>query len=148
MRATRPKVKSAGAIIMSADKTHCLLVRQRETQKWGFPKGTCMEGETLENCMYREVSEETGIDLHKYRFFQNGIHKWKRYSLFSILLIDDFNTIELNIHDNNEIDDIRWIQLDKIKQVNLNKVTSSILRTMLFKCSFLNSHNAHFSKYQ
>ena len=136
MKSDKRRTKSAGAVIMSADGHQCLLVRQRQTQNWSFPKGTCMENETLENCMYREVFEETGVDLHQYRFFQNGKRRWKRYVLFLIFLLEPYTNIQLKINDNHEIDRVEWIDCKDIKDIKLNQVTASVLYSLHFKRNY------------
>ncbi|EKD46448.1 MAG: hypothetical protein ACD_67C00232G0003 [uncultured bacterium] len=55
--------KSVGCVIYRKqdEKTLFLLVQYRSWQ-WDFPKGHVEEGESEEQTMRREVSEETGID--------------------------------------------------------------------------------------
>ena len=40
-----------------------LLIRNRRSAHWGFPKGHIEEGESHEQTAMREVREETGIDI-------------------------------------------------------------------------------------
>ena len=52
--------QSAGAVIVSTDRSHCLLVRARDGF-WGLPKGHLMPGETPLLAARREILEETGL---------------------------------------------------------------------------------------
>lgn len=57
---TFSNIYKAGAILLCKNKV--LLVQSRGN-KWGFPKGTIMPGETVLGCAKREVKEETSLDV-------------------------------------------------------------------------------------
>lgn len=50
-------IKAAGGLVVHQDDV--LLIYRRG--KWDLPKGKLDEGETLEHCAAREISEETGV---------------------------------------------------------------------------------------
>lgn len=54
--------KKAGVFLYDPTLQKILLVQSRG-DKWGFPKGTLEDNETIEECAIREVFEETGIRL-------------------------------------------------------------------------------------
>jgi ADP-ribose pyrophosphatase YjhB (NUDIX family) len=56
------KIRATG-ILIEEDKI--LLLHQDVSKKraWSLPGGTLEEGESLENCMIREMKEETGLDV-------------------------------------------------------------------------------------
>lgn len=60
--------KSCGAVIYRhiGESIRYLLIKNRRSSNWSFPKGHVEDGETLEQTAKREVLEETGIrvDLH------------------------------------------------------------------------------------
>lgn len=63
-RAYKMAVPTYGAILLTPDYEHCLLVQGFWTKSsWGFPKGKVDEGETPVSCAIREVYEETGLDV-------------------------------------------------------------------------------------
>lgn len=51
-------IAAGGGLVMN--ETGQLLMMQRRG-KWDLPKGKCDEGESMEECALREVSEETGV---------------------------------------------------------------------------------------
>lgn len=65
-RAYKMAVPTYGAILLTPDYKHCLLVQGFWTKSsWGFPKGKVDEGEMPSICAIREVYEETGLDVSK-----------------------------------------------------------------------------------
>lgn len=51
-------VKAAGGLVIHSNNDILLILRRG---KWDLPKGKLDEGETIEACALREVSEETGL---------------------------------------------------------------------------------------
>ncbi|MBN1935189.1 MAG: NUDIX hydrolase [Anaerolineae bacterium] len=60
--ADRIKVRATAVLI---ENEHILLVEQRvsDRRKWSLPGGTLEAGETLEQCLLREMREETGLTV-------------------------------------------------------------------------------------
>lgn len=54
---------SCGAVIYNPDNQKFLLIRNRRSAHWGFPKGHVELGETEEETAIREVLEETGLNV-------------------------------------------------------------------------------------
>lgn len=62
-----PKEINVGVgIVISPDNTRVLVCQRRLSDYWGgwweFPGGKCEPGETIEQCVRRELLEELGID--------------------------------------------------------------------------------------
>lgn len=56
------KVRVA-AVIMEAENILLIKHRRRGRAYWTLPGGKLMEGETISECLRREVKEETGLDV-------------------------------------------------------------------------------------
>jgi len=59
---TKIRKRKAGVFLYDSCIDKILLVQSRG-DKWGFPKGTLEDNETVEECAIREVFEETGIKV-------------------------------------------------------------------------------------
>jgi len=55
-------VPGARAVLMDAEG-RVLLVRRRDSGRWGFPAGAMELGESVLDCCVREVREETGLEV-------------------------------------------------------------------------------------
>lgn len=65
----RRKTTSCGALAwrMGESGLELLLIKQfAHKESWGAPKGHIDEGETMEQCAFREVMEETGVKVRLY----------------------------------------------------------------------------------
>lgn len=71
------KEKSCGAVIVKEEKSRYYTLIIRQTQgHWCFPKGHVEGDETEHETAYREIREETGIDVH----FIDGFRETTHYS--------------------------------------------------------------------
>jgi len=132
---------SSGAIILSRNGKQCLLVKQKDGGLWSLPKGSCNESESLDSCMAREVIEETGLDLTKCRYFVTRRQRWKRYLIYTVHLLEAADSLNLLVHDHNEIDLVQWMPLSLIDKLQLNKVTEECLRP------YFGGNERHFYKH-
>lgn len=123
--------KSCGAIVELNGKI--LLVQQKKSGNYGFPKGHILPNESEEDAAIREVKEETNVDI--------TVDSNKRYSL-SYVQNENINKevvyfigipdskFELKKQD-EEIENVFWVEKDKVRETltydNLKEVWDKVI---------------------
>ncbi len=107
---------SCGAIVYREihGEIRFLLIKNKRSANWGFPKGHIERGETEKETAYREVLEEAGIHIHflpDFRFrseysIQGRIEK--QVVIFLATTDDTTTTIQ-----REEIEEYLWLKFDK-----------------------------------
>lgn len=132
---------SCGAVVFRDIKGEIryLLIKNKRSSHWGFPKGHIEAGETKEETAMREVLEETGIHIRilngfesisKYKI-QNKIEK--RVSIFVGTTNDTSTRIQ-----QEEIEDYIWLTYDRA--LNLLKFEND-KKIIISANEFLNKNN-------
>lgn len=57
------RIVPGGVAVIADERGRVLLQRRADSGNWALPGGTMEIGETLEQCVVREVREETGLDI-------------------------------------------------------------------------------------
>ena len=108
--------KSCGVIIVDSGKV--LLVKQKKSGYFNFPKGHMDDLETEVETAIREVKEETNLDVkidESKRFeisyeLKNGVLKTVVYFL-GVITGGYISALE------SEISDIIWVEIDKVEDL-------------------------------
>lgn len=128
---------SCGAVVYRRinDEYRFLLIKNRRSNHWGFPKGHMEKGETREETAMREVLEETGIHINivegfcKDSQYKIGSRIEKRVEVF-LGSTEDTQTIIQK----EEIEDYRWLRypeaLDTLKFENDKEILMSVKEFM------------------
>ena len=106
------------AAIAIIEKDGLYLIAQRKPGDtlglyWEFPGGKCEEGETLEECLLREIKEELGItiQIHKKGEVLRAENAGKRVLLHSFYCSHEAGTPQtLECHD------FRWVRAEELGQ--------------------------------
>ncbi len=132
---------SCGAVVFRdiRGEVRFLLIKNKRSAHWGFPKGHIEENETKEETALREVLEETGIHLNiiegyesvsKYKI-KNRIEK--QVSIFVGTTKDTSTVIQ-----QSEIEDYIWLTYDRAMSLLKFENDKSILKSAY---DFLNENN-------
>lgn len=121
----RPPIRLvAGGIIFNETLTELLIVKGGKSHKWGLAKGGIKEGESYIEASLREIHEETGLEIKLLAdvlpFVCIGQAKLYIYVLPKAMC-------QLKPMDENEIIDIRWINLHSLARLEgMTKLLSII----------------------
>lgn len=104
-------------IIVAVRKQNQILLAQHPRHRNGMYTviaGFLEVGETLEQCVAREVKEETGIDVNNIRYF--GSQPWAFPSSMMMGFVADYQSGQIK-PDYSELSDARWFNIDALPPV-------------------------------
>ncbi|MFB9312292.1 NUDIX hydrolase [Nocardioides plantarum] len=107
-------VRAAGVVVFRPGR-RVLLVHRPKYDDWSFPKGKLDPGEHATTAAVREVAEETGLHvrlclpLHDQAYRVLAGHKTVHYWTGRVVGDDDVSRYRAN----DEIDAVRWVDLDE-----------------------------------
>lgn len=95
---------------------------------WEFPGGKCEEGESLEDCLRREVMEELGIEICPGRTLTSMVHEYPERILDLHFVFCDWVSGEPKTI---ECADFRWVVPGELKNYEFPKADESVLRFLM-----------------
>jgi 8-oxo-dGTP diphosphatase len=106
----------AQAIIIENNKL--VLIRDKATTKFYLPGGKTESGESIEQALAREITEETGVTLIEYTYvmtyeIMNTVYKVPQQENVFI------TTIKGTPKPCSEIEELRWVSLDEMSDIPL-----------------------------
>lgn len=63
-------IRPAASAVIVNDKNQILLLHRRDNNKWAIPGGTLEYNESIEQCLIREIKEETNLDIEIIKVFK------------------------------------------------------------------------------
>ena len=108
----------AGIIPMHfcGDDIRILLVRGKQSGKWGFPKGHLERNEDLIGTAIREMKEETNIDVS-----ESDIDKRIKLGDYTFFLVR-MRKLEKVVEQKSEILESKWMLMDDIMNLETDNV--------------------------
>ena len=114
----KTKIIAAGGLVTN-EKGELLMIYRRG--KWDLPKGKLDEGETIEECAVREVTEETGVTgITLGRLIDIGYHeyfdKWLNDDVIKETHWYEMKALEQQLIPQTEEDitDIKWVKGEEL----------------------------------
>lgn len=111
--------RAAVAIIVN-NKLILACQRRRNSRyelKWEFPGGKIEEGESLLDCLRRELREELSIEIDGYERVETTVNRYADGAVFEVAycFVRRFEgTLK-----NNIFEQIRWVSLEELKQMDI-----------------------------
>ncbi len=114
-----------------------LLLQRKDTnplwdKKWEFPGGKIDEGELAQDSIVREISEETGLDVHEVKFFHHHVHDWDLPDKILRVHIDCFHCRVgegVVIHEPQKCYQVKWLSYEEALAMDTLEANADILNT-------------------
>ena len=123
--------KAIGVAVIWNEQGQILIDRRRPEGLlgglWEFPGGKIEPGETVEECIKREIQEELGIDIAVGDRLITIDHA---YSHFRVTLTVHHCRHLAGVPQPIESDEIRWVTLDEIDQFPFPKANTQIIAAL------------------
>ena len=116
MENNKPMV-GVGVIIRKENKV--LLGKRKNSHgdgTWSFPGGHLEFGESIENCGKREVEEETGLIVTKFKKlgFTNDVFSENNKHYITLFLITDWEQGEPELKEPDRCEEWKWVSWDNL----------------------------------
>ncbi len=117
------QIEVVAAIIRKEDKVFATQRGYGEWKEvWEFPGGKMEQGETPEEALKREISEELSAEINVDEFFSTVDYDYPKFHLkmHCYLCTLQTNAMHLNEHESarwlakDELDTVKWLPADKI----------------------------------
>jgi 8-oxo-dGTP diphosphatase len=113
------KVEVVAGVIFCADEILCVQRPQNKlhyiSEKFEFPGGKVEEGETQEEALHRELSEELNLSIKIKSFFLTVVHPYPDFELTMHSFICEVDSKELTL---NEHIDLKWLKINELNQLD------------------------------
>jgi nucleoside triphosphatase len=122
-----PKV-AAGAIIKHQNKIFLMKSSGKFGFEWIIPGGKVNYQERVEDCLIREIKEETNMDIYNIKFlgYRDYIKKDKHFIFLEFLAdTDEVSKITLNY----EATEYRFFSQKDLEQIDVSKPTMDLINT-------------------
>lgn len=121
MNMRKPFSLSVKVVIMDS-KGRCLVLRRSASSKanagkWDFPGGKVDPGETFDQGLLREVSEETGIDIFLSRVAGAGESELPERNVAYLFMEAVADSTQ--VHLSAEHDDFAWVPVKDLRKIDL-----------------------------
>jgi len=131
----RKPIPTVGALIYNTLGQVLMVRTDKWSGKWGIPGGKIEYGESSEDALHREITEETGLTITDIRFVlsQESIESEEFYRPEHFILLNYTCRVtgETDVTLNNEAQAFRWVSEPDALQLDLNRPTRILLDTVM-----------------
>lgn len=118
----------AAVAIIRKDKRFLVCQRKKNSRyglKWEFPGGKVEEGESLVECVKRELREELSIEVVEISRSETQTNRFADGGIFEVtyFTIKRFNDTPVN----NAFEEIRWVSLEELKSLDVLEGNKAII---------------------
>ena len=136
LRETVPTVQATVGGLLVNEFDEVLLVKTRKwSNKYGTPGGKIDYGETMEQAYYREVREETGLEIDNAQWVvaQDSIDSEEFYQPKHFILINYLTRVSGRpaLCNNYEAHEIDWYPVEQALKLDLNVPTRKLIEQVL-----------------
>jgi phosphoglycolate phosphatase-like HAD superfamily hydrolase/ADP-ribose pyrophosphatase YjhB (NUDIX family) len=135
--ATHPPLATVGALIFNAAGEVLMIRTHKWSDLWGIPGGKIKWGESSEDALRREISEETGLQVVDIEFVlvQDCIHSKEFYrdAHFVLLNYTCHCAGQPRVILNEEAREARWVTMVEACRLPLNAPTRKLLEAVMVK---------------
>ena len=120
--------KKIGVGVISNERGEILIDRRLEVGEmgglWEFPGGKIEDGETVEDCVKREIKEELGIDVLVRERLITIEHQ---YNKFKVTLFVHYCQYVKGIPQTIECLEVRWVNISELDRYTFPKANYEII---------------------
>ena len=123
-------IHPAARILIENEEGEYLFIRKNDSGKLGIPAGGLEEGETIEECIKREVKEETGLEIISLEVIGIGsspekefVEYWNgdKIQYFTVEFYSNNWKGKININDRAEIKSANFFDKDTLNDLPENE---------------------------
>lgn len=126
-----PPHKIIGVAVIGNDLGEILIDRRRHEGVmgglWEFPGGKVELGETIEECIKREIYEELGIEIEVGKHLLTINHTYTHLQV--TLTVHSCHHLR-GVPQPIECDEVRWVSLDEIEQFTFPEANTQIIAAL------------------
>lgn len=108
-------LRQVAAALIKKDGKYLICQRSAEDEcglLWEFPGGKLEEGETLEECIIREIKEELDLDIRVLGVFTTNIYRFDGKEILFTVFNAEIVGGDMKLKEHN---DARWVTLEEMK---------------------------------
>ena len=125
-------IHPAARIIIENEQEEILFISRRDNDRIGLPAGAIEENETIENCIRREVEEETGLRLIEIEVIGISSNpeietvKYPNGDVIQYFTVEFYSNKwegEIEVNDTKEVKSAQFLHKETLNQLPANEIS-------------------------